>query len=131
MEVPLVPYKFTGGMCFFPDSLQLLYFPLKDSRSLLLLCFQYHQLASLDTCIFPISDTSYRVADKRHIKFPVYSCKLVLLITSPSSDFTYELQRYQLNLTVFLELSGQLNTFLITKEKENPTFSIIKHIFSD
>lgn len=110
----VAPCKFTGGMCFFPDSLLLLYFPFKDSRSLLLLCFKYHQLASLCTHIFPISDSTCKHAGKIYFKFPVYPHKLVLLTTSFSSDFHCELQSHQLNLTVsFLELGGQVNIFFI------------------
>lgn len=61
--------KFTVGMCFFPDSLQLLYFPFKYSRSLLLLCFKYHQLASLCTHIFPISDSTCKHVGKIYLNF--------------------------------------------------------------
>ena len=112
--------KFTGGMCFFPRSLQLLYFPLKDSRSLLLLCFKYHQLAFLCTHIFPISDSTYKHAGKIYFKFPVYPHKVVLPF---SSDFHCELQSHQLNLTVsFLELGGQINIFSIKTTKRSYFF---------
>lgn len=47
-------------MCFFPDSLQLLSFPLKDSRTLLLLCSKYQQLVLLGTHIFPRLDSMPR-----------------------------------------------------------------------
>lgn len=121
-------YKFTGIMCFFPDSFQLLYFHLKDNRSLFLFCSKYHQLASLGTYIFPISDSSCRDADKRYFKFPVYPPKLVLLTTSFPSDFHYELQSHQLDPTVSLELCGQLNIFfIIARKKPVLLFSFIKH----